>query len=418
MEGFLPDAGHALGNYNVDQGRTQIERIVSDAGYAIGNHNARDSVVAFKQPVRDLRHALGNADVAGSRGQHGDDLRSVRAVDDAVRDFQEFPAFVFDVGQVAAAFKSAFSQRFQGGGQGDGGQVFSIAESMVPDDGHALRNHDAMEPAVIVKQAMGDFRHALGNADIAGGRGQHGDDLRPIRAVDDSIHGFQNLSAFVLDIGQIAAAAKSAFFQSFQCRGQYDGGQVFTTVERIHPDTGHTLGNHHGGNLAIAVKCPGRDGRHALGNADVAGGRSQYSDDSRPVCAVDDAVHGFQECAAFVLDVGQIAAAFKNVCSQGFQRRGQRDGGQVFTPAERAVSDTGHALGNHHGGNLAIAVKSPSRDGRHALGNADFTGNVWQYLNDFRPVRAVNNAVHDFQEFAALVFDAGQVAAAFKNVCS
>ena len=123
------------------------------------------------------------------------------------------------------------------------------------------------------------------------------------------------------------------------------------------------------------------------------------------ICTVDNTVHILKELAAFIHNV-EIVAAIKDIFSQSFQGRGQRDGGQIHAIAERSIPDADNALGNYNAGDPHIGIKQRSLDFRHALGNADFPGSGRQHDLNSRSIRPVDDIVHCFQAFAAFVLNA------------
>ena len=88
---------------------TPHECTIPDAGNTLGDHDGGDPIIVKEQPILNLRHAFGNANLSGSGCKHSNDLCSVGTVNDAIHDFQESAALVFNVGQLAAIRKDAFS---------------------------------------------------------------------------------------------------------------------------------------------------------------------------------------------------------------------------------------------------------------------------------------------------------------------
>ena len=122
-------------------------------------------------------------------------------------------------------------------------QTGAVVKGRFTDLRYSLRKNYACNQRVALEQAGGNFRHAFRNVDFAGGRRQHGNKLRPIRVIDDSIQNFYASAALVHKAGQTAAVVKNVFSQRLQGSRQRNGGQVITTVERLVPDFRHAVGD-------------------------------------------------------------------------------------------------------------------------------------------------------------------------------
>ena len=147
------------------------------------------------------------------------------------------PGWQRNTGQILAALEHLFFNAGQAFRQLHRFQIDAVPERTPIQTGNAFRNHNAGDPCISVKESHRDFRNAFRKFDISGNGGQHGHDLGLIRTVHNSVYGFQEFSAQVLQVRQAGAAAECPRLQPFQGSGKRYRIQASAVPKGAHFNT-------------------------------------------------------------------------------------------------------------------------------------------------------------------------------------